>query len=107
MGIVTGMLKLFFGTKSEKDRKEIEPYVEKIKAVYPLIEQLTNDELRARSAARTQLVIGKLLYERINRLDLFYIRLDFLAVLLAFCSEEQFQHTGNYTHNFCCKSVRN
>ena len=41
MGIVTGMLKLFFGTKSEKDRKEIEPYVEKIKAVYPLIEQLT------------------------------------------------------------------
>ena len=60
-----------------------------------------------RSAARTQLVIGKLLYERINRLDLFYIRLDFLAVLLAFCSEEQFQHTGNYTHNFCCKSVRN
>ena len=34
-----------------------------------------------RSAARTQLVIGKLLYERINRLDLFYIRLDFLAVL--------------------------
>ena len=37
-----------------------------------------------RSAARTQLVIGKLLYERINRLDLFYIRLDFLAVLLAF-----------------------
>ena len=51
MGIVTGMLKLFFGTKSEKDRKEIEPYVEKIKAVYPLIEQLTNDELRARSAA--------------------------------------------------------
>ena len=60
-----------------------------------------------RSAARTQLVIGKLLYERINRLVLFYIRLDFLAVLLAFCSEEQFQHTGNYTHNFCCKSVRN
>ena len=43
MGIVTGMLKLFFGTKSEKDRKEIEPYVEKIKAVYPLIEQRTND----------------------------------------------------------------
>ena len=51
MGLVTGLLKMFFGTKSDKDRKEIEPYVNKIKEIYPQIEQLSNDELRARSAA--------------------------------------------------------
>ncbi len=49
MGLMTGMLKLFFGTKSDKDRKEIEPYIEKIKAVYPSIEKLSNDELRQKS----------------------------------------------------------
>ena len=42
---------MFFGTKSDKDRKEIEPYVNKIKEIYPQIEQLSNDELRAHSAA--------------------------------------------------------
>ena len=50
MSVVTGLIKLFFGTKSEKDRKAIQPYVDKIKAIYPSIEQLTVDELRARSA---------------------------------------------------------
>ena len=51
MDIVTGLLKMIFGSKADKDRKEIQPYVEKIKAIYPTIEALTNDELRARSAA--------------------------------------------------------
>ena len=51
MGLVTGLLKMFFGTKSDKDRKEIEPYVNKIKEIYPQIEQLSNDGLRAHSAA--------------------------------------------------------
>ena len=51
MGLVTGLLKMFFGTKSDKDRKEIEPYVNKIKEIYPQIEQFSNDELRAHSAA--------------------------------------------------------
>ena len=49
--VVSGLIKLFFGTKSEKDRKLIQPYVDKIKAIYPSIGQLTNDELRARSLA--------------------------------------------------------
>ena len=49
--IVANLLKLFFGTKAEKDKKEVMPYIEKIKAIYPQIEQLSNDELRARSAA--------------------------------------------------------
>ncbi|MBE6203284.1 MAG: preprotein translocase subunit SecA [Rikenellaceae bacterium] len=51
MDILSKVIKVFFGSKSDKDRKEIQPYVEKIKAVYPTISALTNDELRARSAA--------------------------------------------------------
>ena len=51
MSLATSLIKLFFGSKADKDRKEIMPYVEKIKAVYPSIEKLSNDELRARSAA--------------------------------------------------------
>ncbi|MFR9650602.1 MAG: preprotein translocase subunit SecA [Rikenellaceae bacterium] len=51
MSVLTSIIKLFFGSKSDKDRKEIEPYIAKIKAIYPSIEALSNDELRARSAA--------------------------------------------------------
>ena len=42
------MTKLF-GNKSQRDLKEITPYVDKIKAVYPSIQQLSNDELRAKT----------------------------------------------------------
>ena len=54
MDILTKVIKLFFGSKSDKDRKEIMPYVEKIKALYPSISALSNDELRARSQALSQ-----------------------------------------------------
>ena len=51
MSALTSIIKFFFGSKSDRDRKEIMPYVEKIKAIYPSIEALSNDELRERSAA--------------------------------------------------------
>ena len=51
MDILSKVIKVFFGSKADKDRKEIVPYVEKIKAIYPTIEKLSNDELRARSQA--------------------------------------------------------
>ena len=51
MGALTSIIKFLFGSKADRDRKEIMPYVEKIKAVYPSIEALSNDELRERSAA--------------------------------------------------------
>ena len=54
MDIVSKLLKLFFGTKSDKDRKAVEPYVEKILAVYPSIDALSHDALRERSAALRQ-----------------------------------------------------
>ena len=41
-------LKNLFGNKSQRDLKEIMPYVDKIKAIYPTIEQLSNDQLRQR-----------------------------------------------------------
>ena len=43
-----------FGNKSQRDLKEIMPIVDKIKAVYPSIAALSNDELRARAAAIKQ-----------------------------------------------------
>ena len=51
MDIAASLIKLIFGSKADKDCKQIEPYLEKIKAVYPAIEALSNDELRARSEA--------------------------------------------------------
>ena len=38
-----------FGNKAQRDSREIAPYVKKIQAIYPEIEQLSNDELRART----------------------------------------------------------
>ena len=51
MDILSNVIKLFFGSKADKDRKQIEPYVRKIKDIYPSIERLSNDELREHSAA--------------------------------------------------------
>ncbi|MDR2621411.1 MAG: preprotein translocase subunit SecA, partial [Dysgonamonadaceae bacterium] len=48
------ILSILFGNKAQRDLKEISPYVEKIKAVYPSIEALTNDELRARTESIKQ-----------------------------------------------------
>ena len=38
-----------FGNKATRDMKEIKPWVDKVKAVYPEISKLSNDELRART----------------------------------------------------------
>ena len=42
-------LKSLFGDKSSRDMKLIQPLVEKVKAEYPKIKVLTNDELRAKT----------------------------------------------------------
>ena len=47
MGLNSILSKLF-GSKSQRDLKEIMPFIEKIKAIYPQVEQLSNDELRNR-----------------------------------------------------------
>ena len=53
MGFNEFLTKLF-GNKSQRDLKEITPYVEKVKAVYPSIKELSNDELRGRIDAIKQ-----------------------------------------------------
>nr|WP_295925698.1 preprotein translocase subunit SecA [uncultured Dyadobacter sp.] len=57
------MFKIFsklFGTKSERDLKELTPYVDKVSAEYALLASLSNDELRAQSASLKQHIADKL-----------------------------------------------
>lgn len=49
MSVLDKVLGKFLGSKAERDLKEIQPYIDNIKAVYPEIENLSNDELRDRS----------------------------------------------------------
>lgn len=44
-----GFLKKVFGTKSEKDIRDVEPIVEEINSIYATLQSISNDELRARS----------------------------------------------------------
>ena len=48
---VADILKKIFGSKSDRDMKAIRPVLDKILALNPEIDALSNDELRARSAA--------------------------------------------------------
>ena len=48
MGL-NSFLKSLFGDKSSRDMKLIQPIVEKVKAAYPAIQALSNDELRAKT----------------------------------------------------------
>ena len=43
------ILSAFFGNKASRDIKKIQPLVEKVKAAYPAIQALSNDELRAKT----------------------------------------------------------
>ena len=45
----TKLLKSLFGDKSSRDMKLIQPWVEKVKAAYPDVQKLSNDELRQRT----------------------------------------------------------
>lgn len=50
------ILKAIFGDKSSRDLKLIQPLVDKIKAAYPEIQALSNDELRAKTKEIKQFV---------------------------------------------------
>ena len=43
---LSDLLKKLFGNKSQRDMRDILPYVETIKATYETIKPLSNDELR-------------------------------------------------------------
>jgi len=63
MGFLDIITKLF-GNKSQRDLREISPYVDKIKAVYPAIKVLTNDELRAKSTEIRKKILDYVSEER-------------------------------------------
>ena len=48
------IIKKVFGSKAERDYKAVKPMLNKILAVYPEIDSLSNDDLRSRSAALRQ-----------------------------------------------------
>ena len=53
-----------FGNKASRDMREIQPWVEKVKAAYPRISALTNDELRATTEALKEKIQGSATAER-------------------------------------------
>ncbi|MCQ2136100.1 MAG: preprotein translocase subunit SecA [Bacteroidales bacterium] len=50
------VIKKIFGTKADRDRRKFQPMVDLCLAKYEEIDRLSNDELRARSAALRQLI---------------------------------------------------
>ena len=48
---IADILKKIFGSKSDRDMKAIRPVLDQILAIYPEIDKLSNDELRAQSQA--------------------------------------------------------
>lgn len=63
MGAIDTILSKFFGDKAKRDLKELTPYVERIKEVYPKFETLSHDELRAESDKLKQKVRGAIASE--------------------------------------------
>lgn len=47
--MIADFIQKLFGSKSDKDIKDIKPFVDKINAVYPSIEALSHDDLRAKT----------------------------------------------------------
>jgi len=61
------ILKKIFGNKAQRDLKEIEPYVEKIKLAYEKVKTLSNDELRELSES-LKLKIQQYVEPEVNRI---------------------------------------
>ena len=68
-------LSSIFGNKSTRDMKEIQPWVEKIKAAYPEVAKLDNDALRAKteelkaSVEDTELEKREDLFNQIDKIE--------------------------------------
>ncbi len=56
MAVIGSVISKILGSKYDRDMKVLKPVVEQVKAVYPEIEQLSNDGLRERSALLRQRV---------------------------------------------------
>ena len=65
---LNSFLSKLFGNKSQRDLKEVEPFLQKIKEIYPQIERLSNDELRARTRGLQQKIADNVAKEQ-ERID--------------------------------------
>ena len=59
-----------FGNKSTRDMREIQPWVEKVKAAYAEVEQLSNDDLRARTMVLKARILASAEEDRAKIADL-------------------------------------
>jgi preprotein translocase subunit SecA len=64
IGLLTKGITRLFGTKSERDIKEVLPYVEKTKDEYNKLQRITDDELRDRTAS-----VKKKIDDRLSEID--------------------------------------
>ena len=55
----TDVFKKIFGTKADRDAKRFQPYVQKTLEAYELIDSLSDDELRERSAALRKAIMER------------------------------------------------
>ena len=102
MAFITDVLKRFFGTKSERDIKEIQPYVDKALLAYTRIDLLTNNELRSET-----LRIRNIVQERIagdeERKKSLRARLDDVMIDVKENSVERLLHElTHYLGNLNC-----
>jgi preprotein translocase subunit SecA len=56
MGILNSILSGFLGNKSDRDLKEINPFVQKVLDIYPSIKALSHDDLRNRASEIKKMV---------------------------------------------------
>ena len=60
MSVINKVLGLFLGNKSERDMKDIDPYVLKVHGEYAKMKNLTHDELRDKTAELRKNIAGKI-----------------------------------------------
>lgn len=67
---ISSLISKLFGNKYDRDMKEVEPFIKKIKEVYPQIERLSHDELRQKSVELRERIQGSVKAEqdKINEL---------------------------------------
>ena len=68
LDFLTKSVSKFFGTKSDRDLKEIQPLVEQILVEYSKLTNLTNDQLRAKTLEFKKRISDNVLSER-NKID--------------------------------------
>ena len=57
MSVIDNILTKIFGNKSDRDIKEIMPFVEAAKEAYSKLSLLSNDDLRSKSTELKQIIV--------------------------------------------------